>query len=203
MSDPTRPTGWSAADEPTVAVPAADGGGPPTAEHPLPADDGEPPRRNGWIAAIIVLLVLIIALLAFLLLDDEGDDGDDGDVTTTSSVVDTTTSTEATTTSSTDATTTSTTAPATTTTAASTVPRVLSLETSEFTCPGDLTLSWTTENAVRVEIAIDNPGGVFTEGPPNGSTSVPAPCDGDTQTYYVTAIAANGDRNTQELTLDS
>ena len=89
-----------------------------------------------------------------------------------------------------------------TTTPPSTAPRVVSIDTSEFTCPDPLTLSWTTENAVSVEIAIDNPGGQFDTGPPNGSLEVPAPCDGDTQTYYVTAIAANGDRITQDLQLE-
>jgi hypothetical protein len=63
-------------------------------------------------------------------------------------------------------------------------------------------LTWTSARATSVEIAIDNPGGVYQDGlPPNGSLEVPAPCGGDTQTYYVTAIDDIGDRSTQTLTL--
>lgn len=209
-----QPSGWGGADEPTVVVPAVDadgGGAPPTEVHrPVPAGGDEPPSSRGWWIAIAALLALIAALLVAVLLFGGDDDDDPGPTTTTTADVgDTSTTSSSTSTSSTSTTTsttaptTTTTAPATTTTAANTAPAVTSIEASEFTCPGDLTLSWTTVNATSVEISIDNPGGVFATGPANGSMEVPAPCDGDTQTYFVTAIAANGDRLTQELVIDS
>jgi hypothetical protein len=208
-------SGWGAADEPTVAVPSVGGDGdPPTEVHrAVPAGGDEPPsERPWWIAIVAVLVVIVLLLLGILLLGGDDDDEDDGDTTTTTELVDesTTTSSSSTSTTSTSTSTTSTTAPpttttapATTTTAPSTAPSVTSIDASEFTCPGDLTLSWTTTNATSVEVAIDNPGGVFDTGPANGSMSVPAPCGGDSQTYFVTAIAGNGDRITQQLQVES
>ncbi|QGG94932.1 hypothetical protein [Actinomarinicola tropica] len=205
-----RPSGWGAGDEPTIAVPATGDGDPPTTVMPpVAAGDDEPPRRGpGWILPVLlVLLVLVAGALAWVLLADDGDD-DPEPTTTTSSPVEgsTTTAVDDTTTSSAPTTTapstTTTTAPATTTTATTPL-AVTSIEASEFTCPGSLTLSWTTQGAVSVEVAIDTPGGVYDTGPPEGSMEVPAPCGGDAQTYYVTALATNGDRSTQELTLES
>lgn len=200
--------------DPTVTLPVAGGdGGPPTEVHrPVPSDGGEPPRRNWWIAVIIVLLLAIAGLLLALLLRDDGDDDDDRapDTTTSTEVPadeSTTTSTGSSTTTSTTTSTTApppttTTAPAPTTTAApSTAPAVTSIQASDISCPDPITLSWTTTNAVSVEVAIDYVGGVFDTGPPNGSMTVPAPCGGTTQTYFVTAIASNGDRITDQLEL--
>lgn len=80
---------------------------------------------------------------------------------------------------------------------------VTSIEASEFTCPGTLVLTWTTEGATSVEVAIDAADAVDQTGPANGTTELPAPCDGDSWTYHVTAVAADGDRTTQELRLES
>ena len=72
-----------------------------------------------------------------------------------------------------------------------------------MSCPDPVTLTWESEGATEVEIAIDNPDGVYEAGlPANGSLGVPAPCNGDTQTYYVTAIDDSGGRSSAEtLTL--
>jgi hypothetical protein len=78
---------------------------------------------------------------------------------------------------------------------------VESITASDFTCPSQLTLSWATSNATSVEVAIDHPGGLYDTGPANGSLQVPAPCAGDTQTYYVTAIDSDGRRSTKNLTV--
>jgi hypothetical protein len=76
-----------------------------------------------------------------------------------------------------------------------------SLEASAVDCPNPLTLTWTTTNAESVDVAIEDPDGIYASGPANGSMEVPAPCDGDSQTYYVTAIGEDGATDTQELTL--
>jgi len=171
----------------------------------VPMGGDEPPSGNGWRIAVVVLLVLMIALLAFVLLSD-GSNGNGGDSPTTTTVaVDDTTTTSLDATTTTEATTTTasttTTTTASTTTAATAAPRVDSLTASDYTCPDPLTLAWTSTNAASVEVAIDNPGGVYDTGPPDGSMLVPSPCGGDTQTYYVTAISSSGERSTKTLVL--
>lgn len=204
--DPTHAMG--PVDEPTVPVEVTGGdSGPPTEAMPaVPAgDDGEPPSEppsgNGLRIAIIVLLLVLVAIGLVLLTRDDADDRDDVPVDgTTSTSVDDTTTTAAESTTTTQPTTTTSTS-TTSTTAAPAAPSIDSLTASEVACPDPLTLSWTSTNAVSVEVAIDNPGGVFDTGPPNGSMEVPAPCGADTQTYYVTAISSSGDRSTETLVL--
>jgi hypothetical protein len=199
--DPTQAMG--PIGEPTVPVEAGDaaggGSGPPTEAMPaLPSDD-EPPRNKGLRIALIVVLLLIAAVgLVLLTVDDDEDRPLDG--TTTTSVDDTTTTTVDGSTTTTEPTTT----PSSTTTTSTTVaaaPSIDSLTASPIACPDPLTLTWTSTNAVSVEVAIDNPGGVFDTGPPSGSMQVPAPCGTDTQTYYVTAIGSGGERSTETLVL--
>lgn len=80
-------------------------------------------------------------------------------------------------------------------------PQVTSLTASPVNCPDTVTLTWQSENATGVEISIAYPGGLYDSGPANGSMEVPGPCGGDSQTYYVVAVAGNGDRQTRTLTL--
>jgi hypothetical protein len=64
-----------------------------------------------------------------------------------------------------------------------------------------LTLRWTTTGAQSVTISIDSPGGTFQSGlPASGSLAVPAPCAPDSNTYYVTAIAADGSTTQRSTT---
>jgi hypothetical protein len=97
--------------DPTMAVPAADGG-PPPPDQPPPTDEPPPPRDwRPWALGALALVVLVG--LALLLLDDDDEDASTTASTTTTTEA-TTTTTEATTTT---APTTTTTAPATTTSA--------------------------------------------------------------------------------------
>lgn len=66
-----------------------------------------------------------------------------------------------------------------------------------------LTLSWTSTNATRVSVGIDSPSGTYADNlPANGSLVVPAPCQGDTQTYYITAYGPNGSNDTASTTTE-
>lgn len=103
-----------------------------------------------------------------------------------------------------------TTAPTTTSTTAAPKPEVLTVsapstfacsEAPEFQSPNTLTVSWTTKNATSVSIAIDSPTGIFESGlPANGSMELSAPCQGDTQTYYVIAHGTGGATATKSVT---
>ena len=204
MSDRTGQ--WGQGSDPTVPTAAVGGGEPPTEVHEVVTGGDEPPGRGGtwWIALILILLVMIAALAALLLLLD--DDGDDDSTPSTESPATSTPPEETTTAPPTSAETTTTAAPTTTETTAATTtapagPSIDSLEASELSCPDPLTLTWTSTGATSVEVAIDTPTGVYDTGPPDGSMEVPAPCDGDTQTYYVTAINDLGERSTEVLEL--
>ena len=85
---------------------------------------------------------------------------------------------------------------AATTTAPSTTPALTSFTASAttFTCsavpvstvaPQQLTLTWTTQNATGVTLAIDGPGKYADYGP-NGNVTLPAHCDGSSHTYTLT-----------------
>lgn len=64
-----------------------------------------------------------------------------------------------------------------------------------------LTLTWVTTGAASVTISIDDPDGPFATGlPPSGSLVVPAPCAPDANSYYVTAITADGSTSTRSIT---
>ena len=66
-----------------------------------------------------------------------------------------------------------------------------------------LTLSWATTGAASVIVSIDSPDGTWMDGlPADGSTVVPAPCGGDTNTYYVTAVAPNGLTDIEAVTTE-
>jgi hypothetical protein len=152
--------------------------------------------------------------------DDDGEDAADGttttaeDATTTTLEDDLTTGTTASTAS--DETTTTaapitqppvTSPPATqpTPTTAS-GPRVDSVSASPADCDGSgqTTLTWATTGAVSVEVSIDNENGTFQDGlPPDGSGEFPGACAGDTQIYFVKAIAANGQTSTRSVTATS
>ena len=74
-------------------------------------------------------------------------------------------------------------------------------EAPEFESPATVTVSWTTKNATSVSIAIDSPTGTYQSGlPANGSMELPAPCTGDTQTYYVIAHGTGGATATKSAT---
>lgn len=75
------------------------------------------------------------------------------------------------------------------------------LEAPEQDPKTQLTLEWHAVGAVSVSVSIDSPNGVFAdELPTSGSLVVPAPCGEDTNTYYVTAHAADGRTTTQSVT---
>lgn len=75
------------------------------------------------------------------------------------------------------------------------------LEAPEQDPKTQLTIAWETVGAVSVSIAIDSPNGVFQNGlPASGSAVVPAPCGGDTSTYYIIARAADGSTVTESAT---
>ncbi len=66
-----------------------------------------------------------------------------------------------------------------------------------------LTISWTSTNATKVTLGIDSPSGVYADDlPASGSLVVPAPCAGDTQTYYITAYGPNGSKDTMSVTTE-
>jgi hypothetical protein len=175
------------------------------------------------------LRTLAIALLVLVPVacggDDGGDEGAADETTTTASSDDeTTTTTEpdlttgTTASTATEETTTTaapvtqppatqppaTQAPPTPTTAAG--PRVTSLSASPSDCDGSgqITLTWATSGATSVEVSIDSENGTFQDGlPPSGSAQFPGACFGDTQIYFVKAIAANGTSATRSITASS
>jgi hypothetical protein len=57
--------------------------------------------------------------------------------------------------------------------------------------PPTVTLSWTTQNATGVDLAVDGPG-LYASYGPNGNTLITVPCDGGTHTYMLTAKGAGG-----------
>lgn len=69
-----------------------------------------------------------------------------------------------------------------------------------YTGSNTLTLEWTTTNAVSVSVAIDSPTGIYQSNlPANGSLELSGPCGGDTNTYYVIAVAADGTTATDSV----
>ena len=62
---------------------------------------------------------------------------------------------------------------------------------STTTTTPSVTLSWTTQNATGVDLAVDGPG-VYNSYGPNGQTQVNVPCDGNTHTYTLTAKSDTG-----------
>jgi hypothetical protein len=71
------------------------------------------------------------------------------------------------------------------------------------TSPTQVTLKWTTTGATSVNVAIDSEGGVFASNlPPNGETTVPLPCGGDNNTYFVIALGPGGTRAVKSLTTE-
>jgi hypothetical protein len=82
---------------------------------------------------------------------------------------------------------------------------VTTLTASPADCDGSgqTTLTWATSGAVSVEVSIDNENGTFQSGlPANGSGEFPGACFGDTQIYFVKAIAANGTSATRSITVE-
>lgn len=74
-------------------------------------------------------------------------------------------------------------------------------EAPEFESPNTITVSWTTKNATSVSLAIDSPTGIYqSDLPANGSLVVSAPCQGDSNTYYVIAHGADGTTATKSAT---
>jgi hypothetical protein len=207
----------------TDPVPVVAPGGPGDPGAPVAGGPGEPDddgKKRGWLIAVIALVVLLLAGGIGVLIARSGDGGDAVTVgtvpaTTTPTTAapgttgSTTTSTTApSTTSSTQATTTSTTAPTTTSTTAP-GPQITQISApSTYACsqapnaPSSnmLTLSWATTGAVSVDIAIDNPTGVYQRNlPASGNLEVPAPCAPDSNTYYVIAKDAQGNTATRSV----
>jgi hypothetical protein len=186
--------------DPTVRMPAAVGSGPPPPGPPPPTGDGgrgdgESNAKWWWIAAIAILAIAIIVLAIVLIAG--GDDDDTSTTTSSSSSTSTSTST------------TSTTAPPTTTAAPpTTAPPAPNPEITGFSgpasvsCTSDTTiqLAWSTQNASRTTISIDD-GGVFAEYGPSGTENVPFACTGDGHTYTLTAIGADNRRTTSRITV--
>jgi hypothetical protein len=73
-------------------------------------------------------------------------------------------------------------------------------ETTESTAP--VSVSWTTENATAVELAVDgSPPGASPGYGPSGSAELPVPCDDQAHTLSVTALDDAGSGQTMSETI--
>lgn len=195
--DPTIPVTPGAGD-PTVPVQPGYGGagGPGAPGGPVePEDDGEDRKKLWLIAGGVLVLGLIVGVIIALLASGGGDGGTD--TTTTSSSSSTTSS--STTSSSSSTSTTAATTPA--------GPQINQFTVSQnpVSCPGtsNVVLTWATQNAQSVTVAIDNPNGSYGTYGPSGQQQVPFACGAGpspTQhTYYLTANGANNQKTTKQI----
>lgn len=201
--EPTGPAAGEAlpgAYDPTVAVPPVgppdDPGGPygggPYGGHPN--GDGEGDGRK-WLWGILAALGVIVLGVAIALLLSGGD-GDDKPATTTSSSS----------TSSSSTTTTSKPTPSTTVTTTASSPQITAFNAAPnpATCPNasatvQITLTWTTTNALGVTVSIDGPGKYADYGA-NGSAQVPFVCSGS-HSYTLTANGSGGHTAQRTITV--
>ena len=176
--DPTMPV--PTGGEPTAPVPPVGPGGDPTV--PVQGesfgggtggpggtgqddDDEGGDNRMWWIAGGLIAAGIIIAIIILLL--SSGGDDDSGDTTTTSS--------------STTSSTTTTTAPTTTTVPPTTAPPAgpqinqFTVNDGSVSCPDttQITLTWSTTNALNVTVSIDNPNGPVRQLPRRREPAVP------------------------------
>jgi hypothetical protein len=191
--DSTRPGGYPGAFDPTVAVPAGPGGpgGPGGPRGPYgPAGDG----NSRWLwAGLSIVGVIVLGVLVALLLSDGGDDDR---ATTASSTTSSSTAPSTSTTSSTSST--------TTTTPSGPQITAYNATPNPATCPNNsatvqLTLTWTTTNALGVTVSIDGPGKYADYGA-NGSAQVPFNCSG-THSYTLTANGSAGQTTSRTITV--
>jgi hypothetical protein len=158
--------------------------------------DGDEGDNRKWLwGALAALGVIILGVVIALLLSG---DGDERAATTTTS----TSSTSSTSTSTTSSSTTS----STTTTTVSNAPQIISFAVTPnpAVCPNasttiQVTLTWTTTNALGVSVSIDGPGKYADYGA-NGSAQVPFACSGS-HSYTLTANGAGGQTTQRTITV--
>ncbi len=199
-------------DEPTQAMPT-----------PSEPGDGTPPTDGNStrirIIAIVAGVVVALGVLGFLLLrdDTDRDDGAKSDTTATS----TTTPESATSTSSATGSSDPNDADGSSGTTSPSnggqngagpnfvsyeIPTVYACPAPDVSAPpraNTMTISWSTTGTQFVELAIDNPSGVYQSNlPANGQIEVTPPCAPNSNTYYLTAVGPAGARRTVEGTTE-
>ncbi|HZP29329.1 MAG TPA: hypothetical protein VFC99_10280 [Acidimicrobiia bacterium] len=156
-------------------------------------DDEAARRRRMLLYGLGGIAAVLIAVIVVLLVSSGGDDNKKPASSTS-------TSSTSTSTTSTSTSTTSTTTTPTTTTATS--PAITSFTNDTPNCTtNQITLHWTTQNAVGVDISIDGPGKYASYGA-SGSAQVPFVCGGS-HTYLLTAKASNGQTTQRQITVPS
>jgi hypothetical protein len=199
--EPTGAEALPGAYDPTVAVPPI---GPPDEPGepagPPPGDGDEEPDNRKWLWGILAALGVIVLGVVIALLVTGG--GDDGDKTAASSS--TSTSVSSSTSTSTSSTTTSTSSTTATTAPGAPVITAFTAAPSPFPCTppngGQITITWSTQNATGVNLSIDGPG-VFASYGPQGQQQVPFAGCSTAHTYTLTAKGSNNQQVQQTITV--
>jgi hypothetical protein len=193
-----EPTGTGALPgsyDPTVAVPPVGPPNEPGDPYGPGPGDGEEGDNRKWLWGLLAALGVIILGVVIALLVTGGDDGDNKPSTTSSSTSAASTSTSSSTTTSTTTATTTPNSPQIT--AYNAAPNPANCPNAPSTV--QLTLTWTTVNALGVTVSIDGPGKYADYGA-NGSAQVPFPCSGS-HSYTLTANGNNGQTATRTITV--
>ncbi|MBM3659066.1 MAG: hypothetical protein FJW95_06125 [Actinobacteria bacterium] len=205
--EPTGTESLPGAYDPTIAVPPV---GPPDEPGdpygpPPGGDDEEPDNRKllwGILAAVAVILIGIVA--ALLLTGGDGDNEKADSTTTTSTTAAPSTSTSVAPSTTTSSTTTTPTTPGTTAPNAPVI-SAFTATPNPFPCAsandsGQLTLTWSTQNATGVTISVDGPG-IFGSYGPSGQQQVPFAGCNSSHTYTLTAKGAGNQQVQQTITV--
>ena len=190
--------------EPTPADPGGRGrGGGSSGGGPGGLDDGaERWRRALFLGGGALLLVLLTVIVVLLVTGGSRDRTPGSTSTSSSSTSSSSTSTSSTSTSSTSSTSTSTTS--TTKAASNPVITLFTATPSPAPCPStsEVSLNWTTQNAVNVDVSIDGPGKYATYGP-SGPQLVPFSCGSSSHSYTLTARGASGQTVSQTIVVNA